>query len=37
MRKTYNMNQLNKIATLCGNPDASEACRLILKEIRGTN
>ena len=26
--------KLNNIASLCGNPDASEACRLILKEIQ---
>ncbi len=28
-------NLLNLIASMCGNPDPAEACRLILKEIGG--
>lgn len=27
-------NILNKIASMCGNPDAIDACRLILKECQ---
>ena len=32
--RTAHRKQLRLIATMCGNPNAAEACWLILKEIR---